>query len=557
MPSESTATHLDPYAEQPPSVWRKYTDLIWAAGVFVFTVLLTVVSFPPFDAGEFAYAFAVPAVLWAYRKPSFKLFAGTMLAAQAVAWTLLLSWLHHVTWLGLFLLGPFVGAWVGLWYLGAWWVMPRMVGRQTGLRLLAMLGLAGLWVLIEWTRTWFLGGFPWLPLAASQWKQISVLQIAAYTGALGISFVLISANIGFAAYANRLFFEGLKGLNRRSQEFFLAMFLLIVCLTIHIQETTNRAQFITPVGRVGIVQPYIPQTIKWDESKASGILDTLSSLTEQAAARRPDLILWPEAVTPYAIKGNESVRVWTENLVAKTGIPLLLGSVAVENPGQSDETWTNSAFVVEPQTGLQSRSYAKRHLVPFGEFVPFRPLLGWLEKVTDVGSGDFQPGENASPLIITSKDKVFSIGPLICYEDIFPQLARESALVGSEILAILTNNGWFGEGGASYQHAAHSVLRAVETRRPIIRCSNGGWSGWIDEFGKIRKAMSNKEGTIYFRGIATYEITRDNRWVDRASFYSRHGDWFVGLCLLLVLLGAGSVSFSQVQIAPSEAADSA
>jgi apolipoprotein N-acyltransferase len=545
----------DPYAEPPPSVWQTHSGWFWAASVFVLTVLLTVVSFPPFEAGEFGYAFAVPAAVWAYRRPRFKVFAWTMLAAQAVAWTLLLGWLHHVTWLGLLLLGPFIGAWVGLWYLGVWWVMPRMVGRQTGLRILAMLGLAALWVLLEWTRTWVLGGFPWLPLAASQWKQISVLQIASYTGAAGVSFVLVAVNLGFAAYANRLFFEGLKGLNRRSQEFFMAMFLLIVCLTVHMRETLNRGQFLIPAGRVGLIQPYIPQAIKWDESKASGILEILTSATERAALARADLLVWPEAVTPFAVKGNDSVRSWTESLVAKTGIPLLMGSVAIENNGQPDAYWTNGAFVIDPVEGLQPSSYAKRHLVPFGEFVPFRSVLGWLEKVTDVGSGDFQPGSGASPLVISTKSGVLSVAPLICYEDIFPQLARESVLSGGAVLAVLTNNGWFGEGGAAYQHASHSVLRAVETRRPVIRCGNGGWSGWIDEFGKIRNEMTNKAGTIYFRGTATYEITRDSRWIERASFYTRVGDWFVGVCLVLVLLGFGAVA-SQLP-APAKAADPA
>jgi apolipoprotein N-acyltransferase len=556
--SQISPVYPDPYAELPPAAWRKYTGWFWAGAVFVFTVLLTIAAFPPFDTGEFAYAFAIPGVLWAYRRPSFKMFAFTMLAAQAVAWTLLLSWLHHVTWLGLLLLGPFVGAWVGLWYLGAWWVMPRMIGRQTGLRLLAMFGLAGLWVVLEWTRTWVLGGFPWLPLAASQWKQISVLQIASYTGAFGISFVLITANIGFAAYAHRLFFENLKGLNRRSQEFFMAMFLLIVCLSIHMQETVNRSQFRVPLARVGLVQPYIEQTIKWEESKASGILDVLSTVTNRAAQTRPDLLVWPEAVTPFEVKGNDAVRGWTESLVRRIGSPLILGSVAVENAGQEDAYWINGAFVVDPQTGLQSSSYAKRHLVPFGEFVPMRSVLGWLEKVTDVGEGDFQAGRSAAPLLITTRGDVLAVAPLICYEDVFPQLSRESVRSGGALLVVLTNNGWFGEGGAAYQHAAHSVLRAVETRRPVVRCGNGGWSGWIDEFGKIGAVMTNKAGSIYFRGAATYEITRDTRWIDQQTFYTRYGNWFVGLSLLFVLLGIAAVAPKQpAPAASSETTDSA
>jgi len=555
MTAATTAEIPDPYAEQPPPAWQKYTPQIWAGVVFFFTVVLTVISFPPFKAGEFAYAFAVPAVLWAYRRPALKLFVFTMLGAQAVAWSLLLGWLHHVTWFGLILLGPFIGAWVGLWYLAAWWVMPRMIGRQTSVRILAMLGLAGLWVFLEWTRTWALGGFPWLPLSASQWRQVSVLQIAAYTGAYGVSFVLIAMNVGFAAYAHRLFFEGLRGFNRRSQEFFAAMFLLIVCLSVHMQETLNRGQYLTPVGRVALVQPNIAQTVKWDASKAPAILDVLTSTTEKAALRRPDLIVWPEAVTPFAVKGDVPVRAWTEGLVGRIGIPLLMGSVADENPGRPDEYWQNAAFVIDPETGLQAASYAKRKLVPFGEFVPLRPLFGWLEKVTDVGDDDFRPGESASPLLVTSRSGVFAVGTLICYEDIFPQLARDSVRSGGDVLAVLTNNGWFGEGGAAVQHAAHSVLRAVETRRPVIRCGNAGWSGWIDEFGKIRGEMLNKEGSIYFRGTATYEVTRDQRWIHRLSFYTEHGDWFVGVSLALLALSFAAVATAKPVVVPPPVED--
>ena len=101
---------------------------------------------------------------------------------------------------------------------------------------------------------------------------------------------------------------------------------------------------------------------------------------------------------------------------------------------------------------------------------------------------------------------------------------------GATILTVLTNNGWYGEGGAAYQHAAHSVLRAVETRRPVLRCGNAGWSGWIDEFGQVRATLTNDDGTIYYRGTRVIEVTRDARWVDRHSFYVEHGNWFVLVC---------------------------
>lgn len=525
----------DPYAVTP-TFWERHADWVAAGVVFALTVVLAVVSFPPFKIPEAAYAMLVPGTYWAYTRPRLRFFAWTMLAAQAVAWTLILGWLHHVTWLGLALLGPIVGAWLGVWYLAAWWTVPRMIGRPTLVRLLALLGLAGVWVLIEWTRTWFLGGFPWLPLAASQWQRASILQVASYTGAYGVSFVLVAVNLGFAAYAHRLLREGETGLRKRSQEFFLAMFLLLVCLCIHVQEAFNRLHYTLPLARVAFVQPYIPQDVKWDPAKGPGILQVLQKTTLDAAFTRPDLILWPEATTPWAVKGDDNARAFVEDLARQAKAPLLIGSVAVENSRTPKEQWYNGAFAIDPAFGLQTAYYAKRHLVPFGEYVPLRRVLGWITKFVPIGD-DFATGIDSSPLVLPLRGGSLTFGPLICYEDIYPQLARASALAGSDVLVVLTNNAWFGEGGAAYQHAANSVLRAVETRRPVLRDGNGGWSGWIDEFGSIRTTLVNDAGTIYFRGTKTVTITRDARWVGRYSFYVEHGDWFVGVCAALAVFG--------------------
>jgi apolipoprotein N-acyltransferase len=558
--NNATILAENPYDAPPPFRVRWATPLT-AVAVFLTTVVLTVASFPPYNVSEMAYVFATPAALWAYRRPSFRLFAAVVLGAQAVAWTVLLAWLHHVTWLGLLLLGPFVGVWVGTWFLVAWWLLPRLQGHSAFTRIVAVFGLAGLWVFIEWTRTWLLSGFPWLTLSASQWQRASILQIAAFTGAGGISFVLMVMNLGFAAYAHRLIFEPLRGLNRRSQEFFAAMFLLLVCMSIHLQETFNRHAFAVPLARISFVQPFIPQNVKWDAAQGPAVLEVLEQGLISAAARRPDLILWPEAVTPWAIKGDDTVRAWTENLVRKAGAPLLLGSIAIERDPAGD-AWSNGAFLVEPEAGLIDRYYTKRHLVPFGEFVPFRPLLGWIGKFVPIG-GDFQPGTSPAPLVVATRSTAFVAGPLICFEDVFPQLARESVQAGADVLMVLTNNGWFGEGGAAYQHAAHSVLRAVETRRPVLRAGNGGWSGWIDEFGAVRAVLTKvsrsgtdgsardavsikpadaAEGTIYFRGSASVDVMRDARWIGVESFYVQHGDWFVALCVGLFAAGAGAVS---------------
>ncbi|MBL9200362.1 MAG: apolipoprotein N-acyltransferase [Opitutaceae bacterium] len=536
---------FDPYAPRP-TLLERHGASIAAAVVFVLTIVLAVVSFPPFKAPEFAYAMLVPGAFWAYTGPRLKVYAWTMLGAQAVAWTILLGWLHNVTWAGLLLLGPFVGGWVGSWYLAAWWVLPRMVGRPTLTRLVAVLGLAGAWVLIEWTRTWLLGGFPWLPLAASQWERATILQISAWTGAQGVSFVLVMMNLGFAAYAHRLFREGATGLRKRSQEFFLALFLLLVCVSVHMQEAFNRRGFAQPLGSVALVQPAIPQDVKWDPARAAGILEILERTTLDVARGRPapDLIVWPEAVTPLAVRGDASMQAFVEDVVKRARAPLLLGSIAVENRGQPAEAWRNGAFVVTPGEGLAETAYAKRRLVPFGEFVPLRPVLGWLEKVVPVG-GDFAAGDFASPLRLTLRGQAVDAGPLICYEDIFPDLARASARAGAHVLVVVINNGWFGQGGAAYQHAAHAVLRAVETRRPVLRCGNSGWSGWIDEFGHVRAVVTDAQGSVYFRGSRTIEVTRDARWIDRQTFFTEHGDWFVLVCAALAVVGIAALKLGE------------
>lgn len=554
----------DPY-DRPPSFWTRNADWVWSAAVFALTVVLTVSAFPPQKAPEFAYAFAAPAVFWAYLRPSFKRYLWTIFAAQAVSWTILLGWLHHVTWAGLALLGPFVGAWVGTWFLAVWWTMPRILGRAIPVRLAAALGLAALWVLIEWSRTWLLGGFPWLPLAASQWQRTGVLQIAAYTGAGGVSFVLIAMNVGFAAYMHRLLREGPAlerrrrrellsfdtapeaaeggkwGLNRRSQEFMMALFLLLVCMCVFMVEVQPfHPRDIRPLARVAFVQPGIPQEVKWDPAKGPGIVKILEDLTLNAAETHPDLILWPEAVTPWAVKGDPGTKAFVESLASRARAPLLLGSIAVESGAAEKDRWYNAAFVVAPDLGLQTAYYAKRKLVPFGEYVPLRPVLGWLSKFVPIGD-DFTPGADSAPLLVNLPAGAVAFGALICYEDTYPQLARHSVLAGADALVVATNNAWFGEEGAATQHAAHSVLRAVETRRAVLRCSNGGWNGWIDEYGAIRFTMTDENGSIYTRGTRTVDIGRDGRWIGRNSFFVEHGDWFILASFLVAIFGFSAV----------------
>ena len=144
------------------------------------------------------------------------------------------------------------------------------------------------------------------------------------------------------------------------------------------------------------------------------------------------------------------------------------------------------------------------------------------------------------------KSGAAAFGVLICYEDLFPAMAASEVRSGADALVVVTNDTWY-SGGAAFQHAAHSVLRAVETRRPVLRCGNAGWSGWIDEFGNIRRVLRNEDGSIFYRGVAIASVTRDIRWIGRNSFYVEHGDWFVLvsaalLVLTVLMLGPRSVA---------------
>jgi apolipoprotein N-acyltransferase len=365
--------------------------------------------------------------------------------------------------------------------------------------------------------------------------------------------VLITMSLALGAYAHRLSFEAARGRTRRCPEFWMAMLLILGGFTLYLQEAAGRGLYAKFLARVALVQPDIPQAVKWDNSKTGEILATLNRLTTEAAATKPDLILWPEASTPFALNADPDLRDWVEKLASDARCPLVLGSIATLPPGPEGHTdWFNAAFVTDPATGVRPEFYAKRKLVPFGEFVPLRPLLGWIGKFVPIGD-DFGRGTAATPLAVRLPGSIhalgspmLALGPLICYEDNFPALARADALAGADALLVLTNNGWFGEGGAAYQQAASAVLRAVETRRPVLRDGNAGWSGWIDEFGGIRAVLTQDDagqvstdpaakGTIYFCGTATVNVTRDSRWVGQQTIYTLHGDWFVAVSGVLAL----------------------
>ncbi|NBD37966.1 MAG: apolipoprotein N-acyltransferase [Verrucomicrobia bacterium] len=531
-----------------------FPAFIWPFLAFVVAGFLHTAAFPPFELPEAAYVFALPVLLWGLFVEKVRGEGRALFLAGFLSWATLLSWLRNVTdhlqtplagalgWFAVIALAAAVAVFFWFWGITALWMLRRVRGRPFLPRLGAMLALAGLWVVLEGLRGSLLTGFPWLPLAASQWQRALLLQVVSLGGAAGLSFVLIAFNLGLALYLHRLWLMRRDPWWKRlCPEFYLALALLFGSIAYGLSAAGLGTRERSEGPRLGFVQPAVGAAEKWTSALMEENLSTLADLSQYAVYLDAELILWPESPTPLPVKGNASMRRWTEDLVRATGRPLLMGNLAAEGSREGgDLRWYNAVFFATPEGGLLAdRYYAKQHLVPFGEYVPLARWLPFLSRVVPA-TGDFATGEGAVPIAVGGPEESFPrsrVGPLICYEDIFPELARANVKAGADWHFVVTNNAWFGEEGGAYQHAAHSILRAVETRRPVVRCGNAGWSGWIDEYGQIRHIVVDGDGSIYFQGVDVAEFSLSKFWRGKESLYLKGGYRFPWICLGLVLAG--------------------
>lgn len=583
----------------------------WLYGVvaLVLYLALYLAAFPDFDVAEAAYIFAVPLLLWALLRPRVKPFVLSVQLASWLFWGILLIWLRHLHppmgWVAVVLLSFLLACFTTTWFVAARWMLPRAIGQGFRLRLIALLGLSGFWVFLEWMKTWFFYGFPWATLSLTQWQRPPLLQVAEYTGHYGVSFILIFFNLALAGYFWRLFepvlfpqpqaeaepepeseqpavntyrddeaddeteddeqFRPYRSLGRSllhtrsrsnrpvtnamsiggaisydrslmqgfgrffkvSPELYLALAMVLGSLWLFFISIPNRGET-EPLMSAAVVQPWTDPHQKWDMDYFEENINTLSMLTARAAVTDPDVIVWPEAATPGPLINPEDPRMqaWVEQQVRSAGAPLLTGNMAIVGPD-----WYNAVFLIYPYTGTVDLFYAKQKRVPWGEFVPLRDVFPFIGKVVPVS--DIAAGKESVVIPLELWNKRLKVGPLICYEDIFPKLGREMAANGADFLLVVTNDAWYGQEAGATQHAAHSVLRAVETRRPVLRCGNHGWSGWIDEHGRIRDVLTGIRGSIHFQGTGTFYMRRDARWAGRQTVYVKYGDWFVGVSALL------------------------
>lgn len=387
------------------------------------------------------------------------------------------------------------------------------------------------WVALELLRGWLFTGFPWNLLGASQYALTPLIQIAAVTGVYGVSFLVAWGSLCLVL----AFVAMLRRATTRSVwvgEVWLPMVAVVLLFTAG-NHRLDHAPAPAAELKVTFVQPSIPQIMIWDSRETTNRFGQLLRLTEHALAdHKPDLLLWPEAALPEI---NLAGFTALTNLIRAHHVWMIFGGDDVaRRPGATapdDYDYFNGAFLFDPE-GRFVASYHKRRLVVFGEYVPLARWLPFLKDLTPI-DGDFEPGTRAAQFVL--KDPRVQTGPLICFEDIFPGLARASVEPDSDFLLNLTNDGWFGEGAAQWQHAANAVFRAVENGLPLLRCANNGLTCWIDAQGRIRQVFRDQTGSIHGAGFLTAKIPLLARGAREPTFYQRHGDWFGWACVAVAV----------------------
>ena len=331
---------------------------------------------------------------------------------------------------------------------------------------------AAVWVALEMILARIFGGFPWDLLGVSQYQLVPLIQIASVTGVYGVSFLVVWMSLSMLLAG----FSVIQRPNARSawlSELFVPMLAVALCFNLGFREARREPPSDRTL-RLTLIQPSIPQTVIWDPNSGAARFRDLIRLSEQVLTNQTDLLIWPEAAIPQLLRWDKDTSDAISGLASRHRVWMIVGSDDAEprhNPrNPNDADYFNSCFLIGPDGKLVER-YVKRNLVIFGEYVPLARWLPFLEWVTPV-QGGFTPGTNSVPFRLGNLEVETRV--LICYEDVFPQLARNDASDRTDFLVNLTNDGWFGEGAAQWQHAVTAVFRSVETHLPLVRCSNNG-----------------------------------------------------------------------------------
>lgn len=454
-------------------------------------------------------------LLWALRRQSFRQAFGLGLVYGLINSFCLLYFLTHVMtqygglsgWLsgGIFLLLAVVLALYAALWSGMWALWP-----DGGLA--RVLASAALWAGLEWTRTWMLTGFPWEDIGYLLTPWTTMVQLADLGGVGLASFLVLLANLSLA--------EAVLSPGRWRP--------LVVCLLIwaaalgygvwrldDVADRIARADRVT----VRVVQSNIDQNVKWSRQFAVETVDVYLDLSVAPADPPPELIVFSETSMPFYVTDLPDQIDRLRDLAVRSRAWLLFGAPA-HTVRKGGVEYYNRAYLISPR-GRWAGYFDKAHLVPYGEYVPLKRFMPFLRTVVEQ-VGSYSPGRPGK-LLETSFG---GLGVLICYETIFPELSRAHARSGAALLINMTNDSWFGDSSAPWQHLSMLTWRAVEVRRSVARSAQNGISALIGPDGRIRDSLG-----LYRRGALTGSLPI----LDEKTIYLGGGWLFGPLCLVLAL----------------------
>ena len=479
---------------------------IWAFLACLLSALLLDLSFPQIEVSFIAWFALVPLLCvldgqkaWvAFRRAylcGFLFFAATI------------GWIVYVTSVGTFFLVAFLALYFACFglvfvYFQRLSLIPRIFV------------IASVWVALEFIRAHLFSGFGWVMLGHSQYKNLWLIQIADKTGVYGVSFLVILVNL--------LFFEILRARSLLLRANITVITILSVVLIYGYWVTGQKKVY--PMVRVGVIQPNIPLAVDWDESRKPWIINQNIRLTQKLQDKKLDLIVWPETSLPGVISDAPLLIQEIQTTAADLHTPILIGSIA--NEGQQ---YFNSAFLIGADGKILGH-YDKIHLVPFGEYLPLRPILGWISKIVPLD--DFNFGKTYKVFSIAPGQSKFSV--LICFEDTLGYLCRHFSQAGADFFVNMTNDAWFKDTKAPFLHLQAAVFGCVENHRSLARAANTGVSALVDPWGRIIATVGGGNGKeTFIEGTAWGSLPLDQE----KTFYTKYGDVFTILCFLCILVG--------------------
>ncbi|MDY0310840.1 MAG: apolipoprotein N-acyltransferase [Desulfobacterales bacterium] len=512
----------------------------WAAAVRPYVAaacsgLMLTAAFPDPSLSVLAFVALVPLLtVVAGRRPAeafrFGLFAGMVHYGTLLAWVVYTMGTYGQ--LPLFISVPVLGLLAV--YLSLY---PAAFAALLVRQRIAMWALApaagALWTALEFLRAHLLTGFPWELLGYSQYHRLRLIQMADVTGVYGLSFLIVTINAGVFLLYWKLRQRSWQGRGVTFRAAGAAVGVALLCLGGAIgygQWCLNRMDALittAPQSTVAIVQGNIDQARKWDPAFQTASVDKYLGLSLKVLGGSPDLVVWPETATPFYLHDPSALADQVIRFVRSAHVPFLLGSPFYQERGGKIH-YFNSAYLLNADGRMGGR-YDKVHLVPFGEYVPLRRLLPFVGKMVPQ-VGDFKPGRQGTVLPWGDRQ----IGVQICYEIIFPSLARHMTSNGADLLVNITNDAWFGRTAAPQQHFSMAVFRAVENRRALVRAANTGISGFIAPDGKILAR------TGLFTDAA---LSHPVPLLNRQTLYTRFGDAWAWGCLLVsaVMIGGDGI----------------